>query len=387
MSLLNPIVMAAAFDVRPDLVTPLSPESDSYKPVWGLAKTDPASVSLFANSIPYLKINSAGVVSPQNGATLSGWTSSGDVFASPMFTGTATFPDGGTWKNDGLHNTTWNAGTFAGTIAASGANLNGIGLSSPTINGGTVTGTKINSVFGFLPQIGSSTALMLYVPLVGGSLAIGNNDLYTVPAGRKALIGQAFRLYNPSAGNITAYGEIKVSGIYYQIVASATLSAGTGAVQVPPAAIVLNAGESISINCATTAGLNVRGAIAEFDAGVTQIATARILALSSGDQTLLTAPAGKSIMPIATNTSAVSTNQAIVNVVNNTGGGVNIYINAVPSGGSVGSTNQLFPATAIANNAQATFTTGTLAAGDFLSVHSDTATAGQVAWVTYYQIP
>lgn len=94
MTLLNPIVVGAAFDVRPDLVTPLSPESDAYKPVWGLAKTNPTSVSMFANLIEYMRFNSDGTITPQNGATFSGWPATGSTFASPIFTGVTTLNSG-----------------------------------------------------------------------------------------------------------------------------------------------------------------------------------------------------------------------------------------------------------------------------------------------------
>lgn len=277
------------------------------------------------------------------------------------------------------------------TVPATGAAL----LSAPVRNNFIAAANDINqiqgSLYGFLPQIGNLTANPTYVPLVGANLVItgsGHNDIYTVPAGKKALIGaNIFRTYNPSAGNISWFAEIKVSGTYYPISITSTLATGTGASGgLGTAAIVLNAGESLSINCATTAGLNVRGDAAEFDVSETRLATTRILGLVSGDQTLLTTPVGKTILPIITSAAGVAIVAAVI-VTNNSGGALNYYLNQVPSGGTVGATNQLYPVTSIADKSTSGFAVGTMRAGDFISVNSSSSNAGQIAWVTYYQIP
>lgn len=250
-----------------------------------------------------------------------------------------------------------------------------------------VTCAGFGGTFGFLPNVATAS----YVPLVGANLVItgsGHNDIYTVPAGKKALIGaNIFRVYNPSAGNISWFAEIKVSGTYYPISITSTLTTGTGASGgLGTAAIVLNAGESLSINCATTAGLNIRGDAAEFNVSETRLATARILGLVSGDQTLLTTPVGKTILPITTSAAGVAIVAAVI-VTNNSGGALNYYLNQVPSGGTVGATNQLYPVTSIADKSTSGFTVGTMTAGDFISINSSSSNAGQMAWITYYQIP
>lgn len=247
-----------------------------------------------------------------------------------------------------------------------------------------------SSLLGGEPQffggMSASMSGLKYVPIVGANLATGDTDLYTVPAGRKALVERFARTYNPSVGNITTYRELKVSGTYYRLESNATLTTLTGGTPNFQSDIVLNAGESLSVNAATTSGLNFRGGAWEFDASDTRLATSRILALVSGDNTLYTVPAGKTAWVIFASTTG---NNGQVVVSNATGGSLNYYINVVPSGGSAGSTNQLYPATAIADQTILQFVgPSMLAAGDFISVNSSGPDAGshQIAWVTYYQI-
>lgn len=255
-----------------------------------------------------------------------------------------------------------------------------------TLTNKTLTSPKLTgSLFAGLPQIGNITADTTYVPIVGVNLATGDRDLYTVPAGKKALIIANGRNYNPSAGTINSFSQIKVSGTYYRISGTTNNPSGTGSNAGIGQAIVLNAGESFSLNVATTSGLNYRGAAIEFDSAETRIATARILALASGDNLLFTVPANKTALGITT--SPVGFN-GLVQVLNASGGSLNYYVNQVPSGGSVGSTNQLYPATAVADISLGQFTIGeSLATGEFISVNSSGAGAGQVAWMTYYLIP
>lgn len=228
-----------------------------------------------------------------------------------------------------------------------------------------------------------------YVPIVGANLATGNTDLYTVPTGKKTLVSPFARAYNPSAGTITFYTQIKVSGVYYRISADAGPTAGTGNNHDFGAAIILNAGESLAINCATTAGLNIRYNAIEFDATDTRLQGARVLALANGNNTLLTVAAGKSAVGVGGLNALIGSNVpyiGVVRILNSTGGSLNYYANVVPSGGSVGSTNQLYPATAIgAATGSSMVTVPTMAAGDFVNINA--SGAGGTAWVTYYQIP
>lgn len=269
------------------------------------------------------------------------------------------------------------SGTLVGTPAwASGQTFPSVSAAVFYRNGGILS-------FGGIP---AALQNLKYVPLVGANLALGNTDLYTVPTGRKALIPSIARVYNPSAGSITYFAQIKVGGTYYRANSSttalATLTAGSSFLA---QGIILNAGESVAINCATTAGLNLRGYVLEFDAADTRMMCARILALASGDNTLLTVPAGAGVLLATIGINLVNLGGAVM-IVNDSGGSLNYYINVVPSGGAVGSTNQLYPATAIADKASTALNGGSaLVAGDFINVNA--SGPGGLAWIVYYQIP
>lgn len=230
---------------------------------------------------------------------------------------------------------------------------------------------------------------LIYVPGVGSNLATGDTDLYTVPAGKKALIAPLARAYNGSGGTITFYTQIKVSSTYYRISADSAPTTGTGANHDFGAAIILNAGESLAINCATTAGLNIRYNILEFDATDARLQGARVLALASGNNTLLTVAAAKSAVGVGGLNALIGANVpsvGVVRVLNSSGGPLDYYTHVVPSGGSVGSTNRLYPATTVAAAAGTTLLTiPTMTAGDFVNVNA--SGAGGTAWATYYQIP
>ena len=236
---------------------------------------------------------------------------------------------------------------------------------------------------GAMPQ---SMPNLKYVPVFGAALATGNNDLYTVPASRKALIAPISTAYNTSVGNISYYHAIKVSGTYYPISPSVTLATLTQALNTHETGIVLNAGESISVISSTTNGLNVRMMAYEFDATEARFLCARILALANGNNTLLTVPAAKSA--VFPNWLAAAQAPGSIQLMNSSGISLNYSVNAVPSGGSVGSSNQLYPTTAIGNGAQLAFVAApTLAAGDFLNINTSAGTAGQVAWCLYCLLP
>lgn len=228
-----------------------------------------------------------------------------------------------------------------------------------------------------------------FVPIVGANLATGNTDLYTVPAGKFAYVERSQIIYNASGGSVTYYPELKVGATYYRLGTATTVATTVGATPSFGTGMVLNAGEVFAVNCATTAGLNVRGSAWEWDATDARLATARNLALASGNNTLFTVPAGKTVALVVANLT-VAFAAPTVQIANSTGGSLNYYLNIVPSGGSVGATNQFQVATAVADVTSTAFNAASaLAAGDFINVNSSgaDASAHQIAWVTYYQIP
>lgn len=218
-----------------------------------------------------------------------------------------------------------------------------------------------------------------YIPLPGmvlknsftSNAGSGDVDLYTAPANTRAYINGSF--VNNTAGTSTSiFFEIKVSGVYYKM--SATQSRSTGTSTTVSLNIVLEPGESIAINT-TQSGMNVWLGITEFPSNL-KFYSPKILALTSGDNTLYTAPA---------NTKAFTTQ---INVFNNCGTTIVLNSYIVPSGNSTSSGNQYRVNTSVLNGALNTLgNTGFgFGAGDFIVLNSDTATAGQLAWLNIQEM-
>jgi hypothetical protein len=221
------------------------------------------------------------------------------------------------------------------------------------------------------------------IKAAGSNLTIGDTDIYTVPTGKKALIQASVgRSYNPSAGNITYYTEIKVSGTYYRISSNTLLTTGTGNVGNITAAMVLGAGEILAINTATTNGLNVWTEIIEYDATDVRLVTGRVLSLANGDNTIYTVSAGKTAIR-----GNIIAGTNCLGIANSSGGARTMIIYQVPSGGSSGSTNQMTSAGSFADLSVSTvLNPGTMDTGDFIVVNTNSGLTGQTAWVTMFEV-
>ena len=217
--------------------------------------------------------------------------------------------------------------------------------------------------------------------------ALGDNDIGTVPAGKRWLVLQAFA-YNAAAGNVGVYHEAKIGGTYYRLTTSATIS--TLSVNNAVIGFALDAGESIAANIITNTGLNIWYKILEFDATV-RVGSSRVLSLANGNNTVYTVPATYSSILLDPQFSLANTTGGGGNnnlfYVNSSGGSRNIYWNVVPSGGAVGSGNQVVNTTAASDGTRSNVVClTTLAAGDFVNVNTNAA-LNQIAWVNYAELP
>ncbi len=223
--------------------------------------------------------------------------------------------------------------------------------------------------------------------------ASGHNDLYTVPAGRKA-IWIDYLVTNSTVGAIGHNPEIKISGTYYSIGTTVSESAGGLGHNYAPhgstrfsQTILLNAGESFSVKT-DAVGLTIWPNIIEFDDS-SPLNRASLSSWSSGDNTLFTVPAGKTIYigSLAPNSLANLPSIALAGITYfNVSGSTRTMgkINIVPSGGSVGATNQFAGSNSVLNNSGfSKYFHGCLGAGDFISINTDANTAGQFAWINY----
>lgn len=215
------------------------------------------------------------------------------------------------------------------------------------------------------------------------NLSSGQTDVYTCPSNKRAFVLQKI-IAVPSA--TTAYDSIKVSGTYYQITISSSTVNSFNSGANNGSSIILEAAEILSTNTNVN-GCNIWWTIIEFD-NTCPLKTVKLLSLSSGANTVYTVPAAKSAFVLAsvgTGVTPILTGYGAIHYANTSGGTRTVSANAVPSGGSVGSTNLLAPAVTVANNninaSAGIICPGTLNTGDFLNLNTDAATATQIAWV------
>jgi hypothetical protein len=254
-------------------------------------------------------------------------------------------------------------------------NVGGIGARAVSIGGGGPTLS-----FG---AINLSVSNVLYPKAYSINMGSGNVDLYTVPANRMALWVDTV-VTNPtgSGGAMTTLVQAKVSGTYHTFdFVSAGLAAGSYGRTAAQAPFLLLAGEIASVNLSTT-GASVWPSIIEFDASA-NIARSVLFSLASGNNTVFTVPAGKTVQFVAFPSASSLPQVGTLWYWNNSGGTPTVSMNVVPNAGSPSLQNQIFTGS-IANQqmAQQTFYGG-LNPGDFINVNTSSATATQTAYVIY----
>lgn len=264
-----------------------------------------------------------------------------------------------------------------------------------TIIGGGGGGGGINPALGITPSIaGYYPAATTPIASTLNSIS-GNNDLYTVPSGRKALVYD-FTTTNSTAGSINIFPAIKISGTYYRIgnsVSEGTGGTGQGHIYGMSSAknsapIVLNAGESFSVNT-DAVGLSIWAHLVEFDA-TAPLSRASITSFTAGDNTLLTVTTGKTLIMgsqgFASNNNPVVSMQGIT-YYNNSGaqrtmGG--IYL--VPSGGSPNNANRFATSNTVFSGLGFNkYLAGNIASGSSIVINTDSNAAGQFVWVNYQE--
>lgn len=229
---------------------------------------------------------------------------------------------------------------------------------------------------------GSALSGAKFINVQQGNVGTGDIDLYTCPAGKRAaLFGCS--LYNANALTVTSFLEIKVSGVYYQVAASATTA--TTASLIPNQLVpIIEAGEGFAINLNRTT-INVFGRVLEFD-NTSCLKSSRILALANGNNTLYTVTTGKTGFILGQANNLFSTTGHIF-VYNNSGNIRSYTPYNVPFGGSPGSTNQCFVTGNGGNNTQTLYVTPlTMNSGDFIVLNTSSGAATQTAWVNVVEI-
>lgn len=206
-----------------------------------------------------------------------------------------------------------------------------------------------------------------------GNAGTGDIDLYTVPAGRRAIV----YMLEAFGDSFNYFAEIKISGTYFQLGFVGGVSFAASSVTVPLYAA--EAGETFAANIDTSGG-NVWLRGIEFDAAV--LKTSKLITLSIGDNTLYTAPSSGSALVLTSDNLSVGG----VADSNQSGGDANRIHYLVPNGGSPGTDNQ-FAAYLAADAAtiDTTLAPTALNANDSIVINGDRAGA-QFCFVTVIEL-
>lgn len=232
----------------------------------------------------------------------------------------------------------------------------------------------LNGFYGVNPIIRNGRIIPIRTTVLGN----GQNDFYTVPTGKRAAV--SYTISNQSGGALNHTFQIKIAGVYYTFIFVQTANNNTttlisNAFNTPP---VAEAGDIFSI-LTTGAGLVLSGFIIEFPTS-NPIRSPRLLSLTSGDNTLYTCPVGR----VATIGDYRSGNAGLLKYINSTGGARTIHWNVVKKGGTPSAgvnqiTTNISAADATGNLQQGSY--ASLAAGDFISINTNSSLATQIAFV------
>jgi hypothetical protein len=224
-----------------------------------------------------------------------------------------------------------------------------------------------------------------------GLAANATADLYTAPAGKRAIIYPCYGA-NCSAtpAGLTFQSKLKSGGNYYSISISSTNSMNQ-LLLAQSSPIILEPGESASVNIAagSTTSNTYGNPILEFDSNI-PLKTAKLLTVINGNNTLYTCPANTKAFILDVN-CAVASNNGLAQLFysNASGSAVTRQWFLVNSAGSPGTTNSTSAALSVANgNIDVAGTTSAcLNAGDSIVINTSSATATQMAWVNIMECP
>lgn len=230
--------------------------------------------------------------------------------------------------------------------------------------------------------------------------ATGDVDLYTVPAGRRALISGLF-YYNHSGSTASFQPKVKVSGVYniWSLAPAGTINnsnavafaAGTQTSLTLNPPFILEAGETLAGNCSFQP-YNVIASIMEFDAANSALKTVRVSSpvAAPAFNVLYTCPAGKTAY-LMSNGLLIPTTVVCgpFGYVNLSGGSRTIHVYLVHAGDSPTAANQVSAGQTVTANSIGTqiptISVG-MGPGDSIQFSTDAATATQMAWLTVVEI-
>jgi len=211
----------------------------------------------------------------------------------------------------------------------------------------------------------------------------GNNDLYTVAAGKRAFVASSRILLTGGA----VYFALKRSGVYYPLSIATSIGVSNGVVA---AGFVFEAGDIIAFNHSTADAINYNLGIVTFDApasGPRGLKTYTELAPINGNSTLCTVAASCVMqfpnMGVQGGVAIGGGSASVAFVYNGSGSARNYGGYIVPSGGSADATTQFYATAATNDSARGTMTpAGYMAASTAFIMSTNANTTQQTMWVT-----
>ncbi len=200
----------------------------------------------------------------------------------------------------------------------------------------------------------------------------GNNDLYTVPAGKRAVL--AGSALNQSGGSLNVINQLKINGAYVQVAVTAAVANNASLNLIPFNTLpIAEAGETISLNC--NGVLHLFAAIILLDQN-DGVRSPKLTTLNAGDNLVYTCPANR----IAFITNGSNSGNAPVRSFNQSGGTRTYKLRCVPNGQAPSDTFNLSAAWTTANGVstnQVIAEPAFMSPGDYLSLNVDAGTATQ----------
>lgn len=261
--------------------------------------------------------------------------------------------------------------------------------STATIKGNSVPQTAKNVGSGAPPILaGAPSPLqgvvalpnLTVVRIHSENLSTGEHLLYTVPSGKKALVSLVAHNTAVAAVATTATASFDSGGTYKILTSAASVGANATSV-INYGNFIYAAGEVVGIRTATNNGLNVFGSVFLFDS-TASIRTAKLTALTDGNNTVYTVPAGKTAFTFY----ILGANFAAPGMFAGVNTTTTVAWNVVLSGGAVGTANRIATGSITGGNASSINDPMTLNAGDFVNIAPTTGASVDVAYISVMEI-
>lgn len=248
----------------------------------------------------------------------------------------------------------------------------------------TVTQRLFTTDLFTIPVLGLGLPGAKAVPLFYKGAVVGNHDLYTVPAGKRAWINGPLGYYNSGASGIGITAGVVISATFWKLTGSVFANANTGA-WLPAQSFILDAGQTVRVVYDSALQAAVYGGVIEFDNTATMKTAAKFGFGAATNNLIYTCPAGYTALIFNQFGGLDSPGMQLQSVDAN----VTNHIKYVPSGDTISAQHQVSITEFVSprNTASQMMLPGCMAAGDSIYLYSDVANASGVAWVNVCEIP